>query len=71
MNEAGMTPLQIITACTRNATHVCNLSNVIGTLEIGKKANIMVVDGNPLEDLHVLKRDKLVIHHGKIIREFK
>jgi imidazolonepropionase-like amidohydrolase len=71
MNEAGMTPLEIITACTRNAAYVCNLNSVIGTLEIGKKADILVVDGNPLEDLQVLKRNKLVIHDGKVIREFQ
>ncbi|HEX3044112.1 MAG TPA: amidohydrolase family protein [Bacillota bacterium] len=70
MQEAGMTPMQIITACTQNAAHVSNLANSTGTLAIGKKADILVVGGNPLADLGVLKEDKMVIHHGTVIREF-
>lgn len=70
MYEVGMTPMQIIISCTKNAAYVCNLINYIGTLEVGKKADLLVVNGNPLEDLQVLKGDKLVIHDGKVIREF-
>lgn len=71
MCEAGMTPIQIIISCTKNAAYVCNLGSLIGTLEIGKKADLFVVDGNPLEDLQVLKGNKLVIHNGEVVREFK
>jgi imidazolonepropionase-like amidohydrolase len=69
MLQAGMKPLEIIVAGTRNAAHVCNLGNEIGTLEPGKIADILVVAGNPLEDIHVLEDVMLVIHNGEIIRE--
>jgi imidazolonepropionase-like amidohydrolase len=69
MLRAGMTPLDIIIAGTRNAAHVCNLGNEIGTLEPGKIADILVVVGNPLEDMQVLEDVMLVIHNGNIIRE--
>lgn len=69
MKEAGMTPMQIIVAATKNAARVCNLSNSIGTLEKGKIADIMIVNGNPLKDIEVLSNIKMVIHAGQIIRE--
>ncbi len=58
MYEAEMTPIQIIISCTKNAAYVCNLSNCIGTLEVGKKADLIIVNGNPIEDLQILKVNK-------------
>ena len=39
-----------------------------GTLEAGKIADILVVAGNPLEDMHTLTDVQMVIHNGVIIR---
>jgi imidazolonepropionase-like amidohydrolase len=69
MQEAGMTPMDIIVAATKHAAHVCNLGQEIGTLESGKAADILVVDGNPLEDIHALAETKLVLREGTVIRE--
>jgi imidazolonepropionase-like amidohydrolase len=70
MVDAGMTPMQIIAAGTRNAAHVCNLENELGTVEVGKIADILVVNGNPLEDIEgVLQDVRLVVHNGIIIYE--
>jgi imidazolonepropionase-like amidohydrolase len=68
MGEAGMTPMQIILAGTQNAAHVCNLDRELGTLEAGKIADVLVVDGNPLEDIHALTDARVVIHNGVVIR---
>jgi imidazolonepropionase-like amidohydrolase len=68
MRKAGMTPLQIMVAATKNAAHVCNLEEELGTLEPGKLADILVVEGNPLEDLNALTNVRMVIHNGVIIR---
>jgi imidazolonepropionase-like amidohydrolase len=68
MSEAGMTPMQVIQACTLNAAHVLRLDAEIGTLEAGKRADILVVDGNPLDDLQTLANMRLVIHNGMVIR---
>jgi imidazolonepropionase-like amidohydrolase len=67
MQAAGMTPMQIIVAGTRNAAQVCGLDKH-GTLEPGKVADIVVVSGNPLEDLDALKHTFMVIHNGEKIR---
>jgi imidazolonepropionase-like amidohydrolase len=68
MQEAGMTPMQIIVSATKHAAHVCNLEQELGTLEPGKIADIIVVDGNPLDDVSVMQHIGIVIHNGDIIR---
>jgi imidazolonepropionase-like amidohydrolase len=69
MQEAGMSPADIIIASTRHAAEVCGLGKKLGTLEPAKIADILVVEKNPLEDLANLKRVRLVIKEGVIIRE--
>jgi imidazolonepropionase-like amidohydrolase len=67
MQKAGMTPMQIIVAATRNAAHVCNRDRTLGTLEVGKAADILVVDGDPLVDLLALTKPRLVLRDGVVI----
>jgi imidazolonepropionase-like amidohydrolase len=68
MQEAGMTPMQIIVAATKNAAEVCRLEHVIGSLEFGKEADILVVKRNPLTDLRALLEVEHVFHRGVMIR---
>lgn len=67
--DAGLTPMQIIVASTRNAAYVCQRLATLGTLEVGKYADVLIVEGNPLQDLQALKDVRLVVHSGVIIRE--
>ncbi len=69
MKQAGMTPMQIIVAATKNASRVCNLEDSIGTLEKGKIADLLIVRGNPLEDIEALLNPRMVVHGGQIIRD--
>jgi imidazolonepropionase-like amidohydrolase len=69
MRLAGMTPMQIIVAATRDAARVCRQDATLGTLETGKLADVLVVDGDPLQDLESLARLRMVIHHGVVIRD--
>jgi len=69
MQEAGMTPMQIIVAATQNAAIVCNLGDELGTVEAGKIADLLVVRGDPLQDIHVLAEAAWVIHNGVVIRQ--
>jgi len=71
MREAGMSPSEIIIAATRNAADVCGLGQELGTLEPGKIAHVLVIDGNPLQDLANLTKVRLVIKGGKVIRQGK
>ncbi|MGB5847037.1 MAG: amidohydrolase family protein [Ignavibacteriaceae bacterium] len=69
MQEAGMTPMQIIIAGTINAASVCDLENDLGTIEAGKIADIIIVKDNPLEDLESFLNVQMVIHNGEIIMD--
>ena len=65
-----MTPMQIIVAGTRNSAHVCGLGHELGTIEKGKIADLIMVDGDPLQDLAVLKNHLvMVVHDGVVIRD--
>jgi imidazolonepropionase-like amidohydrolase len=69
MAQAGMTPSQIIVASTRNAARVSNLGNQLGTLRAGKIADILVVNGDPLQDMNALTDIRMVLRDGAVIRE--
>jgi imidazolonepropionase-like amidohydrolase len=70
MERGGMTPMQIIVAGTKHSAHVCGLEHELGTIEKGKIADFIMVDGDPLEDLSVLKNNlEMVVHSGVIIRD--
>ena len=64
MRDAGMSPMEIIVAGSRNAAAACNVSSVTGTIEVGKDADLMVVEGDPLADLDVLMTPAFVLVRG-------
>jgi imidazolonepropionase-like amidohydrolase len=64
--DFGATANQALMAGTCHAAKVCGLEESIGTLEPSKYADIIGVEGNPLEDMGALKRVKTVISCGRI-----
>jgi len=66
MVEAGMSPVQVIQAATRNAAENLGRGDDLGTLEAGKLADLIIVDGDPLEDISVLRTLWLVMKGGQI-----
>jgi imidazolonepropionase-like amidohydrolase len=69
MTGAGMSPMQVLVAATFNAAGVCRRSGTLGTVQTGKFADLLVVDGDPLQDLAALEHVRLVVHRGTIIRD--
>ena len=61
---AGLTPMQAIVAATHGGAHVCGMDQDLGTLAPGKIADLLVVDGDPLADIHALKQVAVVVHNG-------
>ena len=62
MVEAGMTPMQAIVATTKTAAECCTIGALTGTLEPGKRADLLVVDGDPLTDIAILQdKDRLAV----------
>ena len=52
----GMSTMEAIVAATRDSARSCWTESSVGTLEPGKQADVLVVDGNPLEDINQLRR---------------
>ncbi len=68
MEFAGMTPMQVIVSATSDAAVICRRQDLLGSLEAGKLADVLVVEGDPLVDLRALGDVRMVIHEGVIIR---
>ena len=68
--RAGMTPMEAIVAATKVGSEVLDMANEIGTVEAGKYADLVVVDGDPLADIKILQdltRIKKVIKGGRVV----
>jgi imidazolonepropionase-like amidohydrolase len=69
--KGGFSPLEAITAATKTAADLLGLGDQIGTLEAGKLADVLVVDGDPLEDISILtKADRIayVLQNGRPVK---
>lgn len=65
----GMTPMDALLTCTRNAARAIKLDKQLGTLETGKLADIVAVNGDPLADIRCLQDKKniqIVMKEGKV-----
>jgi imidazolonepropionase-like amidohydrolase len=67
MVNYGMTPRQALVAATRSASECVGLESEIGTLSAGKKADLIAVEGNPLDDIAALDHVVLVMRGGKVL----
>ncbi|MCA1623335.1 MAG: amidohydrolase family protein [Acidobacteria bacterium] len=63
--EAGLTPYQAIKAATKDAAEFLGASNEFGTISVGRRADLILVEGNPLESVANLKRRAGVMVRGR------
>jgi imidazolonepropionase-like amidohydrolase len=56
--------MESLQAVTRNAARLCGLLDQVGTLDVGKDADLLVLDGNPLDDEQNLTRVAAVYKNG-------
>jgi imidazolonepropionase-like amidohydrolase len=68
MVEVGMTPLQAIQAGTVNAAELLGWGDSVGSLEAGKLADLVAVDGDPLKDVRVLERIRFVMKGASVVK---
>jgi imidazolonepropionase-like amidohydrolase len=64
--EAGMSPLEAIRAATAVPAEVMGLSSDVGTIEAGKRADLVVLDGDPLSDIHNVRTGRWVVVGGRM-----
>ena len=65
MVEGGMSPMQAIVATTRSAAELMGVEDELGTLEAGKRADLVVVDGDPLDVSTLAERVEAVYQDGR------
>jgi len=65
--QSGMTPLAALQAGTISAAQLLGLDVAVGSLEVGKVADIVAVGGDPLRDIHVVERPTMVMHAGRVV----
>jgi imidazolonepropionase-like amidohydrolase len=63
----GMKPADALAAGTRVSAEALGISNLVGTLEAEKVADLIAVPGNPLEDITALQRVRLVVQGGRVV----
>jgi imidazolonepropionase-like amidohydrolase len=71
MVEWGMTPLQAIQAATSNAAKALGREGDVGAIAVGHYADMIAVDGDPLNDVRVLEHVAVVIKGGVIVKDQK
>ena len=64
----GMTPIQAIRTTTLNAADLLGWSDKVGSIEPGKWADIVAVDGDPLSDVAALQQVKFVMKGGEVVK---
>jgi Tol biopolymer transport system component/imidazolonepropionase-like amidohydrolase len=66
--QGGMTPLEALRVATRNPAETLGLDKDLGSIEAGKLADFVVLDKNPLEDIHNSETVSLVVKNGVAYR---
>lgn len=69
VNQLGMSPVAALQTATVNAADLMGWSAKTGSLEPGKWADIIAVDGDPLKDVRILQNVKFVMKAGKVYKQ--
>jgi imidazolonepropionase-like amidohydrolase len=56
-------------AATRNAAALCGVADDLGTIEVGKLADLIVVQASPLEDIQNVRKLLLVMKEGRVVSD--
>jgi imidazolonepropionase-like amidohydrolase len=66
--DAGVSLEQLLKAATYNNAKTFNLLDSIGSIEVGKKANLLILNSNPLESISAYNDIDVIINQGKVLR---
>lgn len=66
LHRLGVEPIAALRAATQTAARACNRADEIGTIEPGKRADLLVLDGDPTRDLAAVRRVRWVFREGRL-----
>src|SRR5690606_27292339 len=69
MMEAGMPAMETIKAATIHAADLLGMKDQLGSIEVGKLADIIAVDGNPLQDKTAFEKVSFVMKNGTVYKK--
>src|SRR5260370_35490919 len=69
MREIGLTAVDALRTATANVAELCGVGDQLGSLEAGDVADLISIDGDPLQDLSALYDVRLVMKDGVIVRK--
>ena len=69
MAQGGLPPMSILQAATQHAAEALQRGDEIGSIETGKKADLIIVSENPLDNLRALVRPEVVVQEGRIVHQ--
>jgi imidazolonepropionase-like amidohydrolase len=67
MVDAGIPPLEVIKIATSNGAQALDIGDNVGTVELGKQADMIILSDNPLDDIRNTKKIEAVIVDGQFI----
>jgi imidazolonepropionase-like amidohydrolase len=65
--EAGLTPIEALYAATIRPTEFFSIENEMGTIDVGKVADMVLLDANPIENISNTRQINLVVSKGAVI----
>ena len=68
MVQSGLTPMQAIECATKTNAELLGIEQTTGTLTVGKQADLIVLDGNPLDDIRNTQKIVAVWHGGREVQ---
>jgi len=68
VKEAGETPADVLISATSMSAESLGMADRIGTIAVGKAADLVATDGNPLDDITAVRRVRFVMKDGKVYK---
>ena len=68
LTTKGLTPMQAIECATKTNAELLGIEETTGTLTVGKNADLIVLDGNPLDDIHNTRKILAIWHGGREVQ---
>jgi imidazolonepropionase-like amidohydrolase len=65
--RAGLTPMEALEAATRRAAEMIGAEDEFGTIQPGKRADLLILGANPLQDIRNTRTLKIVIAGGRVV----
>ncbi len=67
LTRAGLSPMQALQAATKNPADFMGVLQKQGTIEIGKNADLLLLDANPLDNIQNTERIRALVVHGRLL----